>query len=240
MIAFYQWLVWIVLLLLLFYGAAHWIWEERVKKASESIRKTWYLLYLIGAVIYWTFFPVSLFTDWKNYLIVFAVFILIDAFVFLSMYIKKLGANELERHTKVLEENARLVQENNHRLKTFAGLLQNTSINLYQGGLPEYMQGLNELIQSFADKSDMTASFHPFDTDEEKEQLLGVIERRGSVRSALDRDEIFYQPEIKNALIPIEIQGVTFVLKIRAAADEVNESDCLLFLSLIHMYDIIY
>ncbi|KZZ83058.1 type II toxin-antitoxin system SpoIISA family toxin [Bacillus sp. SJS] len=240
MILFYQGLVWFVLCLLAFYGISHWIWEDRVKKASESIRKTWYVLFLLGAAVFWTAHPASLFSDWKNYLIVFGVFVLIDAFLFLGMYIKKLGVNELERHTEVLEENVRLVQENNHRLKTFANLLQHVSINLYQGGIAEYMQGLDELIQLFAEKNDLTASFHSFDTDQEKEQLLGVIERKGSIRSALERNEIVYRPEEKTALIPIEIQGVTFVLKIKAAADEVNESDCLLFLSLIHMYDIIY
>ncbi|AZB42727.1 stage II sporulation protein SA [Bacillus sp. FJAT-42376] len=240
MILFYQCLVWLVIFMLVFYGVSHWIWEEKVKKASESIRKTWYLLYLLGAVIFWTIHPDSLFTEWKNYLIVFTVFILVDAFLFLGMYIKKLGVNELERHTEVLEENARLVQENNHRLKTFASLLQNVSINLYQGGLTEYMLGLNELIDSFAKKNDLSSSFHSFDTDEEKEQLLGVIERKGSIRSALERNEIVYRPEEKSALIPIEIQSVTFVLKIKASADEINEADCLLFLSLIHMYDIIY
>lgn len=75
----------------------HVAFRSEVKEKMSAIRKTWYLLFVLGAMVYWTYEPTSLFTHWERYLIVAVSFALIDAFIFLSAYVKKLAGSELKQ-----------------------------------------------------------------------------------------------------------------------------------------------
>lgn len=97
MVLFFQIMVWCIVAGLGLYVYATWRFEAKVKEKMSAIRKTWYLLFVLGAMVYWTYEPTSLFTHWKRYLIVAVSFALIDAFIFLSAYVKKLAGSELKQ-----------------------------------------------------------------------------------------------------------------------------------------------
>lgn len=74
MLLFFQLTVWLLLGALAVYVFAVWRFEQKVKEKMFAIRKTWYWIYVAGAVVYWTNDPASIFTDWMHYLII-AVFL---------------------------------------------------------------------------------------------------------------------------------------------------------------------
>ncbi|MCY9431284.1 type II toxin-antitoxin system SpoIISA family toxin, partial [Bacillus spizizenii] len=93
MLLFFQIMVWCIMAGLGLYVYATWRFEAKVKEKMSAIRKTWYLLFVLGAMVYWTYDSSSLFTHWERYLIVAVSFALIDAFIFLSAYVKKLAGS---------------------------------------------------------------------------------------------------------------------------------------------------
>lgn len=211
-----------------------------MRKKIYAIRKTWYVIYLFGAVIFWTYEPTSIFTHWQNYLIVAVIVVLVDAFVFLSTYIKKLGHHELATDTKeLLEENRDMMKSQQNKLKTFHYLLKNEPINIYYGDIEDYITGIQELLNAFGEKIDMIATIHSYATPKEKSFVMREITNRSAAQSVLERQEVFYSDQEKLALIPMILQEHSYVLKLKSA-DFVTEFDYLLFTSLISMYDLIY
>lgn len=97
MVLFFQIMVWCIVAGLGLYVYATWRFEAKVKEKMFAIRKTWYLLFVLGAMVYWTYEPTSLFTHWERYLIVAVSFALIDAFIFLSAYVKNWPAASLKQ-----------------------------------------------------------------------------------------------------------------------------------------------
>lgn len=75
----------------------HVAFRSEGQRKMSAIRKTWYLLFVLGAMVYWTYEPTSLFTHWERYLIVAVSFALIDAFIFLSAYVKNWPAASLKQ-----------------------------------------------------------------------------------------------------------------------------------------------
>lgn len=173
MLLFFKIAVWMIVACLGFYVFSVWRWEKRVKERIFAIRKTWYIIYLLGAVIYWTKEPASIFTDWLNYLIVAIIFALVDAFVFLGSYLKRVGNNELATDTReLLEENNDLLNSYMNKLKSFQYLLKNEPIDIYYGDKEAYIAGIEKLLADYAEKVDMKAALCRYTTQEEKEYLL--------------------------------------------------------------------
>lgn len=107
MVLFFQIMVWCIVAGLGLYVYATWRFEAKVKEKMSAIRKTWYLLFVLGAMVYWTYEPTSLFTHWERYLIVAVSFALIDAFIFLSAYVKKLAASLKQTQEKFLKKTTK-------------------------------------------------------------------------------------------------------------------------------------
>lgn len=108
MVLFFQIMVWCIVAGLGLYVYATWRFEAKVKEKMSAIRKTWYLLFVLGAMVYWTYEPTSLFTHWERYLIVAVSFALIDAFIFLSAYVKNwLTASLKQTQEKFLKKTTK-------------------------------------------------------------------------------------------------------------------------------------
>ncbi|WP_078427897.1 type II toxin-antitoxin system SpoIISA family toxin [Alkalihalobacterium alkalinitrilicum] len=238
MILLFQIIVWLCLCALIFYVMCSWVWEKRVKEKMNAIRKTWYLIFVIGVFIGWMIDPLSLFNEWKKYLIVAALFILIDAFIFLNSYIKRVGNSELVTETReLLEENDGLMKNHQNKLKTFAHLLKNDTINVYDGGKEAYIIGVEELISQFAEQINVFAQVCKYSTENEKEHLLEHLDEKVNARNKLQRHEIFYSDNEKLALIPLELYEESYVLKL-SSTNYLTETDCVLFTSLVSIYDL--
>lgn len=238
MLLFFKIAVWMIVACLGFYVFSVWRWEKEVKERMFAIRKTWYILYVLGAVIYWTKEPASIFTDWLNYLIVAIIFALIDAFVFLGSYLKRVGNNELATDTRdLLEENSDLLNSQMNKLKSFQYLLKNEPIDVYYGDREAYIAGIEKLLADYADKVDMKAALCKYTTQEDKDHLLEHYPDKALIYSRLDRKEVYYDADEKLALIPFSILEDSYVIKL-SSEEFVTEFDYLLFTSLISIYDL--
>ncbi|TWK00420.1 type II toxin-antitoxin system SpoIISA family toxin [Bacillus licheniformis] len=227
MLLFYQFLVWLIVLALALYVAAVWRFEKQLAEKTVAIRKTWYLLYVIGAVIYWTHDPQSIFTN------------LTDAFIFLNAYFKKLGSSELATDTRMLlEENNDLLHTYQNRLKTFQYLLKNEPIHIYYGNIEAYAEGIEKLIKRFAEKMNISAALCEYNSEESKDHLLEHMENRFDVQEKLDRKDVYYEENGKMVLIPFSIHDFDYVMKL-TSEDLVTEFDYLLFTSLTSIYDLL-
>lgn len=239
MLLFFQLTVWLLLGALAVYVFAVWRFEQKVKEKMFAIRKTWYWIYVAGAVVYWTNDPSSIFTDWMHYLIIAVFFALTDAFIFLSSYIKKFGNHELETDThQLLEQNNDLLHSYLNKLKTYQYLLKNEPIHVYYGSVEAYIEGIERLIYSFADKMNIQAVLCPYDTQEQKDDLLRTLDQRALIQAKLDRQEVYYDDFGKLVLIPFSVADDYFVIKL-TSDDIVTEFDYLLMTSLTTIYDLI-
>ncbi|MGN9865900.1 type II toxin-antitoxin system SpoIISA family toxin [Bacillus swezeyi] len=239
MLLFYQFFVWIIVLTLALYVFAVWRFEKKLTEKTIAIRKTWYLLYVIGAVTYWTQHPQSIFTDPLHYLIVAVFFTLTDAFIFLNAYFKKLGSHELATDTRMLlEENNDLLHTYQNRLKTFQYLLKNEPIHIYYGNIEAYAEGIEELISRFGEKMNISAALCEYNSKQSKDHLLEHMENRFAVQEKLDRKDVYYEENGKMVLIPFSIHDFDYVIKL-TSEDLVTEFDYLLFTSLTSIYDLL-
>ncbi|WP_406621734.1 type II toxin-antitoxin system SpoIISA family toxin [Bacillus atrophaeus] len=239
MLLFFQIMVWCIMAALGLYVYAVWRFEAKVKEKMFAIRKTWYLFFVIGAMVYWTYDPSSLFREWMNYLIVAVSFALIDAFIFLSAYVKKLAGNELETDTReILEENNEMLHVYLDKLKTYQYLLKNEPIHVYYGSIEAYAEGIDKLLKTYADKMNLTASLCEYSTQLEKDRLTEHMDDAFEVQSRLDRKDVYYDQHGKLALIPFTVQTRNYVIKL-ASDSIVTEFDYLLFTSLTSIYDLV-
>ncbi|NPC92258.1 type II toxin-antitoxin system SpoIISA family toxin [Bacillus sp. WMMC1349] len=239
MLLFYQFSVWFIVLALTLYVLAVWRFEKKLKEKTAAIRKTWYLLYVIGAVLYWTVHPESLFTNWLYYLIVAVFFTLTDAFIFLNAYFKRIGSNELAVDTRILlEENNDLLHIYQNRLKTFQYLLKNEPIHIYYGDVEAYAEGIDKLITQFAEKMNISAALCEYNSEESKDHLLEHMEDRFAAQEKLDRKDVYYEENGTMILIPFSIHDFDYVMKL-TSEDLVTEFDYLLFTSLTSIYDLL-
>ncbi|MED4407108.1 type II toxin-antitoxin system SpoIISA family toxin, partial [Heyndrickxia coagulans] len=71
---FFKTFVWLCFAGLVIYTYLYGKNEEKMDAKVFLIRKIWYLVYLFGALVYWTIHPASIFTDFKNYAITALIF----------------------------------------------------------------------------------------------------------------------------------------------------------------------
>ncbi|OIR62899.1 stage II sporulation protein SA [Bacillus sp. FMQ74] len=239
MVLFFQIMVWCIVAGLGLYVYATWRFEAKVKEKMSAIRKTWYLLFVLGAMVYWTYEPTSLFTHWERYLIVAVSFALIDAFIFLSAYVKKLAGSELETDTReILEENNEMLHMYLNRLKTYQYLLKNEPIHVYYGSIDAYAEGIDKLLKTYADKMNLTASLCQYSKQADKDRLTEHMDDPADVQTRLDRKDVYYDQYGKMVLIPFTIETKNYVIKLTSDSI-VTEFDYLLFTSLTSIYDLV-
>lgn len=231
---FFKYFVWLCFFGLVVYTFYYWKDSEKIDKNVFLIRKFWYLAYLLGALIYWSFNTTSIFTEWKNYLIVVALFVCVDAFLFLNLYLRKAGTYEVERLTQTVSQNDNLIEENLTMAKNMLDFLNTEEIIGYYDSNEDYIFGLNQVLNNYASKEDMSVDLFRFVTDEEKREFLSSYPNKGSIKSRLDRGETVYGE--KYALQPIGLfEGEAYLLKI-SGERQINEMNCTLFGVLIIMY----
>lgn len=200
------------------------------------IRKIWYLIYVFGALIYWTSDVTSIFTEWKNYLIVAILFICVDAFIFLNLYLRKAGTYEMDRLTQTVSQNDTLIEDNLTMAKNMLDFLSKEEIVGYYDTKEDYLLGLKNVMNQYASKEDMTVDIVPFTTSIEKQHILDLYPNKGSIRSKLDRGETVYKEKYALQLINL-FEGENHLLKI-SGEREITEMDCTLLGLLLVMYEL--
>lgn len=176
MLLFIKILVWLVFTALLVYIVFS--WKGKINATNlTSIRKTWYGIFLFGALVYWTDKPDSILVGWKNYLIVAVIFMLVDAFIFLSLYLKKVGNNELHSLPETINELSDKIGDNKEKIRITRGILLSDSIIGYYESNEDYLNGLKSIIQEYAAEERLIINFFSYTTEFEKEELMNRHKR---------------------------------------------------------------
>ena len=116
--------------------------------------------------------------------------------------------------------------------------MKNEPIHVYYGSVEAYIEGIERLIYSFADKMNIQAVLCPYDMQEQKDDLLRTLDQRALIQAKLDRQEVYYDDFGHLVLIPFSVADAHFVIKL--TSDEiVTEFDYLLMTSLTTIYDLI-
>lgn len=240
MLMFFRVFVWAVFIALLVYVVLSWRYKDKISMKIEAIRKTWYVIFILGALIYWSFYPTSIFDEWKNFLIVAVLFVLIDMFVFLSMYISKIGDNELSYATKAVAESDKLLSDNREKVKNMFYLLKKEGIPEFYQTNEEYLAYLHIMLQAYAAKEGMNVKIIPFKTEQDKNLMLKAYPTLSgsTIRATLEREDTYYNDEEKMALQPVNVLTFPYILEIRSESF-VSEVDCLLIALLIMMFDMV-
>lgn len=240
MLLFFRIFVWAVFICLMIYVIFSWRYKEAVSRRIEAIRKTWYAIFILGALIYWSFYPASIFTEWKNFMIIAIIFILVDMFVFLSMYISKIGDNELSYATKAVADSDKLLTDHREKVKNMFHLLKKEGIPEFYKTNQEYLAYLGILLQAYAMKEGMEVTVLPFKTEQDKNVVMDGFPRlNGTVmRATLEREDTYYNDEEKMAIQPVSILAEPYIIKIKSEKF-VSEVDCLLIALLIMVFDMV-
>ena len=236
MLLFIKILVWLVFTALLVYIIFS--WKGKINATNlTSIRKTWYGIFLFGALVYWTDKPDSILVGWKNYLIVAVIFMLVDAFIFLSLYLKKVGNNELHSLPETINELSDKIGDNKEKIRITRGILLSDSIIGYYESNEDYLNGLKSIIQEYAAKERLIIEFFSYTTKFEKEELMNRHKRKNfiNIDTQLNLLETYYSNDSKLALYPFTLNDSVYVLEIRTTKS-ISEVDILLVDILINMF----
>lgn len=228
--------VWLLFLGLVVYIT--WNWKKEISNnAMIHIRKTWFGIYILGALIYWTTDPVSIFESWTNYLIIAIVFFAVDAFIFLGLYLKKAGDYELDTLPKDLTKLSDKLTDYRQKVTSIHEILLGEAIIGYYTNEESYFENLKKAIQLYASSEKLTLEFLYYSSLEDRE----IVEKRYSKYNFLEIDthlqakETYYSKDTKLVLFPVEFQDKLLIIEIRSVK-AVNEVDVLLIDVLLNMY----
>lgn len=113
------WIVLVVLAALTFLLST----KESFRKYKDTIRRAWYIVFLVGALINLTEEPSSLIDNWINYLIVLIVFIIIDYLLLLNVYISKFSGNEFSAVEEQVVETQEMVDISYEKVRVMKNVL---------------------------------------------------------------------------------------------------------------------
>lgn len=235
---FFKYFVWTVFVMIFVYLFASWKgykWTEKI----ISIRKSWYFVYVLGALIYWTKYPSTIFVDWLNYLVVFVVFVLVDAFFILNMYFNKLGSSsELTRLTEAVNNSSEYIQDGREKLKNVSSVLMTYQYIEYYETKDEYLMELNSFLQSYGALENINITI-----SEKSTYLFNEIEKfnlktadRHQLVSTLDNGQVYIGKKIKYVLQPLDFMGLRYVIEMETN-DIPDDYDSLILGILISTFD---
>lgn len=213
--------IWVIFVLLLVYVYFSIKKEDFSEKYTNSIRKVWYLIYVLGSVISIYFNPFSILSDWTKYLIVLICFIVIDSIFFLNLYVGKLAGYELKQTEKQIvltqEKYDRFIQKSNNISKT----LHSFDFPVYNVSRKEYLYHLERLLNSYGNDEGFDISILPYRNKNEEDQALEDFGRRkDKVRRILEYKKVFISLKDDLALYRYKIHGETYIVQLKTNEDE--------------------
>lgn len=214
----------------------------KLEDYTGLVRKYWYLILIFGFLVFITKNgPATLFTDWKNYLIVLVVFIVIDSLVFLELHFTKLGGQELKR----VKVQVGITQEELDSVERKFGLipivLTNFEFMLYNLDKDFYITQLEEFLNGYAAEENLTIDLLPYGTDDEKERVLHDLgkSRDRAKRFLMQQRSIDLERETLT-LYPFTIYDYDYVVQIQSKDEDnkITEVDGTVITTLIMTYDL--
>ncbi len=228
---------------LLIYLGFYWWRPRTVERRMLMIRKSWYTIYFIGAAIVLLNNPAAAIDNWQAFMITAIIFALVDIFVFLSMYIKKVGNSELVRQIQNFQESADIVVSNKEKLNAYTRFLNEEGVDLYEGGSGGFLKGFVALTEKWAEAGGMRVKFYPFKDQEDRETLLSIIPQKQlkdkPIVKLSERIPYFFGKN-KQVLMPVHLKDQGEYIVHLMSEDVLTETDCLLLSALLSTYDLVF
>jgi len=232
--------IWLIFILLCVYTFLSWKNEE-FEKHTSTIRKSWYLIFVLGCLIFLTKEPATIFTDWKNYVIVLVAFIVIDSLLFLNLYVSKLGGQELNSakfQVGVTQEqlDAAIIKTNH-----IPNILISFDFPIYNVDKEEYLYQLEQLLKRYGSLENLIIDVIPYGTTEEQEYLLeNMGNLRNKVKRFLSQQNSLTSAKDQLALYPFTILDYPYVVQVQTIGenDRVTEVDGNAITTLIIAYNL--
>ncbi|MFC4618898.1 type II toxin-antitoxin system SpoIISA family toxin [Camelliibacillus cellulosilyticus] len=216
--------IWLVFALLAIYTGFAWV-KPNALKNRHAIRKTWYLIFIFGCLIYISYDPPSLFNDWKSYLIVFVVFIIVDSMVFLNLYFSNIGGQQLEQTEQAVCATQESLDETKRKMGNLSNVLNSFAFPEYNDNEEEYIQDFEDLLNRYAAEEALVVDLLPYTNDEEKKQALeGTPENKA--RRLLSLRRTYYSSKDTLMLHPVILHDKEYVARVSTLGDnKVTEVD---------------
>lgn len=231
---FFKVTVWICLTLIVFYVFLYHKNHEKLIEWNMFFRKTWYIIYFLGAIIYWNSNTTSIFEKPENYAIVLGVFIAVDALIFLNLYVKKAGIFELDSMVNLNQKNITLIKKNLSLARKVLDFLCEKEININN---TDYISELKQLLKQFAYNEDLEVELLPFETDKEKRSSLENYSDKAVIIKKLKKQGIEYGDNYALQLIE-PIMGKSYLLRV-IGKSKVTEMHLISFGILIITYELL-
>lgn len=221
MLTFFRIIIWVIFLLLCVYVYLSSTKNDFDDKYTYSIRKFWYLIYILGSLVMLTNNPETLFTHWERYLIALVVFIVIDSLLFLNLYVSKLGGQELQKTKKQIgvtqEKYDEAIQKSNNIPKT----LHSFDFPMYNSNEEEYIYHLERLLKVYGDSENLIIDLIPYRNSNEQEELLEVMGKlKDKVKRILKYEKAFISSKDNLALYQFNILEESYIVQVQTEKDE--------------------
>lgn len=222
-----------------------WAFGEFFKKHKQNLRKTWYFLFIIGAVLLLdqNGFDVK---EWQRYTLLAGMFIFVDLALFLTPSIKKIAGAEMEQINEMESVNVemkKLIVQTQNKNGQFTDILDELDVSQFRtmvwNDIEAYRSSLQDFLTIYGEtcRQDITV-FRMDDTSsfcQELGTVLGVNLDEGELK-ALEDDNTLYIDK-KTLLIPYVRKVFPVVISVRSEKDVLDiDSDNLINLSIIHSW----
>ncbi len=227
--------MWLVFALLLIYTVIAWL-NRGLENYTSAIRKTWYVIFIFGSLVFISDNPSLLFTNWNNYLIVLFIFVIVDSLVFLNLYVSTLGGHQLESVKVQVGVTQEELEENNRKTGHIPDILTAFDFPINTLDKDEYIFHLGEILNKYAQRENLVIDLLPYETKEEKESILeGLGRNKKRAERFLSQQNSILLEKDHLGLYPYHILKRFYVVQVQTAneGNKISKIDGLVINTLI-------
>lgn len=232
------WIVFALLCLFVYFSGK----EGRLEDYTGVVRKYWYLILILGFLVFITKNDIgTLFTHWKEYLIVLVVFIIIDSLLFLELHFTKIGGQELKSAKVQVGVTQVELESVERKVGLIPIVLTKFEFLLYTLDRELYVSQLEDFLNNYASEEGLIIDLLPYETEDEKGRVLDNLGRSQdrAKRFLMQNRSISLEKEAL-VLYPFRLYDHDYVVQIQTknADSKVTDVDGTVITTLIMTYDL--
>ena len=233
--------LWLLFIFLCIYAVLSWRKVNFEGEFTPFFRKIWYLILIAGSLIVLTKDQMAIFTEWENFVIALVAFIIIDALLFLNLYVSKLAGHELTSTKVQVGVTQKELDDSISKSSRIPAILISYEFPMYTDNKEEYINQLESLLRTYGKAESFEISLLPYGTEDEQAYLL---ESLGNYKNRAERHlKRFTSLSLKKdtvALYPFMILDYPYVVLVESEDDEnkISEVDGTAITSLVITYNL--
>ena len=231
-----MWIIFCLLGVFVFVSAKN---ENFDETHTLTIRRVWYLVFLLGCLIILSKEPAIIFSDWRKFLVVLIAFIIVDSVMFLNLYVSKLAGQKLQRTKRQVGVTQDKYDEDLGKTKIIPEILLSFGYPVYNGDKERYVNGLSELLVKYGQERNLIIDLYPYRNPEEQDSLLeNMGKEKDKVKRLLKSNQSFISSVDNLAIYPIIIFDESWVVQVQTSLSDqkVTTGDNVAILTLVTAY----